>query len=222
MVVVGDRSGNLYTFSVFIADKEPTVKFSKNDASIGIVIENRVDNELRKFDVFVNDILVDSSLVADKGRFSYNGHYRVEIVDVYSNEEVNTIYEVIKNTSDKEYKKAIDNFEKRKVFYSKEEKLVRSLNHIGKRWFISNIELIYYWNDSRELLVEKLANSSGSNANGVRIRLSNIKWILEENLLKDAFMICKSSKNLTSKNINIEEKIPSVNCKSGKKHGDVI
>lgn len=79
--------------------------------------------------------------------------------------------------------------------------------HIGKSWFINNIEAVLNWKGSREELVENISVAQNLKPNGVRIRLSNIKRILDQGLLKESLMIISSSRKFINSEPGMKEKV---------------
>ena len=85
-VVVGDRSGNRYTFKTYISSTDINVSFksSADGSKLTISITNREDDELLKFDVYCNGDLVDNTIASQKV-FTLSGNYHAVIQDQYGN-----------------------------------------------------------------------------------------------------------------------------------------
>ena len=85
-VVIGDRSGNRYTFKTYISSSEIIASFKSNadSSKLTISITNREDDELLRFDVYCNGDLVDNSISSQKV-FTLAGNYYAVIQDQYGN-----------------------------------------------------------------------------------------------------------------------------------------
>lgn len=86
LVIVGDRSGNVYSYRTYISSAEPKVSFKSYETKFTINITNRSTDELQSVEVYCNDVLISSKLLTSQ-TFTSNGNYRVVIVDKYSVEE---------------------------------------------------------------------------------------------------------------------------------------
>lgn len=85
-VVVGDRSGNRYSFRAFVSGTEIEVKFTPigDNSKLTIEVTNREEAELLKFDVYYNDELLESDLTNPK-TFKQSGSYYAIVQDQYGN-----------------------------------------------------------------------------------------------------------------------------------------
>lgn len=86
LVVVGDRSGNVYSYKTYISSATPKVTFKSYDTKFTITIDNRTADELQSVEVYCNEVLVSTKLLTSQ-TFTSNGDYRIVIVDKYSIEE---------------------------------------------------------------------------------------------------------------------------------------
>lgn len=86
LIVVGDRSGNVYSYKTYISGAEPKVTFKSYDTKFTINITNRTADELQSVEVYCNEVLISTKLLTSQ-TFTANGNYRVVIVDKYSVEE---------------------------------------------------------------------------------------------------------------------------------------
>ena len=85
LVNIGDRSGNVYSFFLYISNSLPKITFKPGDTKFDISIDNRTTDELQSVEIYCNDVLVSSNLNT-KFTFTQNGIYKVVIVDKYGNE----------------------------------------------------------------------------------------------------------------------------------------
>ena len=85
-VVIGDRSGNRYTFKTYISSSDIIVSYkaSADGSKLTISITNREDDELLKYDIYCNGDLVDNSITNQK-TFTLAGTYYAVIQDQYGN-----------------------------------------------------------------------------------------------------------------------------------------
>jgi len=77
------------------------------------------------------------------------------------------------------------------------EKLIRSLNSIGKEVFITYFDLFKDFSAGRidkEQAVRKLVSDGISNESGAKIRVSNAKTIFSNKWEKDALFIIKDAR----------------------------
>lgn len=85
-VVVGDRSGNRYTFRTFISGSDIDVSFKVNgdNSKLTIEVTNREESELLKFDTYCNEELLESDLTNPKV-YTLSGTYYAVVQDQYGN-----------------------------------------------------------------------------------------------------------------------------------------
>lgn len=86
VVVVGDRSGNRYSFRAFVSGSDINVSFktSANNSKLTIEVTNREEAELLKFDAYYNNELISSDLNNPKV-YTKSGVYFVVVQDQYGN-----------------------------------------------------------------------------------------------------------------------------------------
>lgn len=85
-VTIGDRSGNTYSFRVFVSDEPILVSFkpAPSGSKITISTTNREDSEILRFDVYCNGELISQDLTSSK-QFTIGGSYYAVIQDQYGN-----------------------------------------------------------------------------------------------------------------------------------------
>lgn len=86
-VQVGDRSGNVVTYTVLLSNSELQVDISENDSKTNIVVKvyERTEDEIYSYEVYCNEVLVTTDF-AETNYFKEPGIYRVKVVDIYGNE----------------------------------------------------------------------------------------------------------------------------------------
>ena len=89
---VGDRSGNVVTYSVWTSTVPMGIEVEENEAKtlVYIRVSNRADNEIYSYEVYLNETLIDTEYAPYK-TYRGAGIYRFEIVDIYGNRETRTI-----------------------------------------------------------------------------------------------------------------------------------
>ena len=91
-VQVGDRSGNVVTYTVWTSESTIDLSVAENESKSAIVVRvnNREESEIYSYEVYLNETLIDSEFAAYK-IYRGAGLYRIEIIDVYGNHESTTI-----------------------------------------------------------------------------------------------------------------------------------
>ena len=85
---IGDRSGNIATYTVLTSDTNIELSVEENDAKTGVYVKvnNRSSNEIYSYEVYVNEVLIDTEFENTKF-FREAGMYRVVVTDIYGNTE---------------------------------------------------------------------------------------------------------------------------------------
>lgn len=91
-IEVGDRSGNVVTYMFWSSSSKLEVTAETNESKTGVVVRvnNRDDDEIYSYEVYLNDTLIDQEFAPMKV-FRGAGIYRIEVVDIYGNSKVETI-----------------------------------------------------------------------------------------------------------------------------------
>ena len=89
---VGDRSGNVATYTVLTSDSQIELSVDENESKTGIIVRvnNRSDSEIYSYEVYLNETLIDTEFAATKF-YRESGIYRVEVTDIYGNKETRII-----------------------------------------------------------------------------------------------------------------------------------
>ena len=89
---VGDRSGNVVTYTVWTSDSQIELSVAENEAKTAVIVkvENRDDSEIYSYEVYLNEVIIDSEYSSYK-IFRQAGIYRIEVVDIYGNRATSTI-----------------------------------------------------------------------------------------------------------------------------------
>ena len=89
---VGDRSGNVFTYTVLTSTTTIDLTVEENEAKTGVYVKvnNRNESEIATYEVYLNDTLIDTEFAASKF-YRDSGIYRIEIVDIYNNSESRVI-----------------------------------------------------------------------------------------------------------------------------------
>ena len=91
-VQVGDRSGNSVTYRVLTSDSPIDMSVVENEDKTAVIVRvnNRDENEIYEFAVYLNEVLIDSTFDTYK-IYRDPGVYRVEITDIYNNKDYVTL-----------------------------------------------------------------------------------------------------------------------------------
>ena len=91
-VQVGDRSGNIVTYTVLTSASQIDVSVAENQTGTAIVVKvnNREEAEIYSYEVYLNEVLIDNEFAATK-TYRDAGLYRVQVTDIYGNSESITI-----------------------------------------------------------------------------------------------------------------------------------
>ncbi len=91
-IQVGDRSGNIVTYTVLLSNSELKVETYENDSKTSVVVKvlERDENEIYSYEVYLNETLVTTEF-AESRTFKEPGIYRIIVRDIYGNEVVKTI-----------------------------------------------------------------------------------------------------------------------------------
>ena len=89
---VGDRSGNVATYTVLTSDSQIELDVEENESKTGVIVRvsNRNDSEIYAYEVYLNETLIDTEFAATK-IYRESGIYRVEVTDIYGNKETRII-----------------------------------------------------------------------------------------------------------------------------------
>ena len=92
-IVIGDRSGNRYSFRAFVSGDDINVQFKPigGNSTLTINVTNREESELLKFETYCNNELVESDLTNPKS-YSISGTYYVVVQDQYGNKYTSEPY----------------------------------------------------------------------------------------------------------------------------------
>ena len=87
-VRVGDRSGNVVTYTVLTSDSAIDMSVEENESKTAVIVKvnNREDAEIYSYEVYLNEILIDNEFASQK-IYRDSGVYRVEVTDIYGNKE---------------------------------------------------------------------------------------------------------------------------------------
>ena len=85
-IQVGDRSGNMYTFTVLLSSSSLDVSVVENDSNTAVMVKvlNRTEEEIYAYEVYLNEVLVTTEFMPQRV-FRNPGVYRVYIMDIYGN-----------------------------------------------------------------------------------------------------------------------------------------
>ena len=91
-IQVGDRSGNVVTYTVLLSNTELVVDAYENDAKTNITVRvyDRTDTEIYSYEVYCNEVLVTTEYAETK-TFKEPGIYRIRVVDIYGNDVTKTV-----------------------------------------------------------------------------------------------------------------------------------
>ena len=91
-VQVGDRSGNIATYTVLTSASRIDVSVAENQTQTAIIVKvnNREEAEIYSYEVYLNEVLIDNEFAPSK-TYREAGLYRVQITDIYGNTETITI-----------------------------------------------------------------------------------------------------------------------------------
>ena len=86
-VQVGDRSGNSITYRVLTSDTQIDLTAKENDNKTAVVVKinNREANEIYSYEVYLNEVLIDSEFDTQKV-YRESGIYRIVVKDIYGTE----------------------------------------------------------------------------------------------------------------------------------------
>ena len=87
-VRVGDRSGNVITYTVLTSDSPIDMSVEENESKTAVIVKvnNRDESEIYSYEVYLNEVLIDNEFAAQK-IYRDAGVYRVEVMDIYGNKE---------------------------------------------------------------------------------------------------------------------------------------
>ena len=85
---VGDRSGNVITYTVWTSDTDMGLSVAENDSKTAVIVRvnNRSESEIYSYEVYLNEVLIDNEFSTYK-IYRGAGIYRIEVVDIYGNRE---------------------------------------------------------------------------------------------------------------------------------------
>ena len=89
---VGDRSGNIMTYTVLTSTGDIELSVSENESQTAVIVKvnNRDEDEIYSYEVYLNEVLIDNEFAASKA-YRDSGVYRVEVTDIYGNTKTSTI-----------------------------------------------------------------------------------------------------------------------------------
>ncbi len=85
-IQVGDRSGNIYTYKILLAETSLDVTITENESSNSLVVKvsNRDTDEIYSYEVYLNEVVVSSTLPDSLTEtFKDAGIYKVVVTDIY-------------------------------------------------------------------------------------------------------------------------------------------
>ena len=85
-VQIGDRSGNIITYTVLTSNTDIDLKIYENDSKTAVIVKvnNRSESEIYSYEVYLNEVLIDNVFAATK-TYRDPGVYRVVVRDIYGN-----------------------------------------------------------------------------------------------------------------------------------------
>ena len=91
-IQVGDRSGNIATYSVLLSNSDLRVEAYENESKTNIVVKvyERTDSEIYSYEVYCNEVLVTTEFAETK-TFKEPGIYRINVSDIYGNSVSKTV-----------------------------------------------------------------------------------------------------------------------------------
>ena len=91
-VRVGDRSGNVVTYTVLTSDSPIDMSVEENESKTAVIVKvnNRDDVEIYSYEVYLNENLYDNEF-ANQKVYRDSGVYRVEVTDIYGNKETRVL-----------------------------------------------------------------------------------------------------------------------------------
>lgn len=92
-IQVGDRSGNMATYSVLLSNSalDVAVTIPESQSSLIIQVLNRIESEIYSYEVYLNERLITTEF-QEKAIYKDPGVYRIAVTDIYGN-SVNKIAE---------------------------------------------------------------------------------------------------------------------------------
>lgn len=91
-IQVGDRSGNIATYTVLLSNSELRVEAYEDDnkTSVTVKVYDRSESEIYLYEVYCNEELVTTEFAETK-IFREPGIYRINVKDIYGNEVTTTV-----------------------------------------------------------------------------------------------------------------------------------
>ena len=91
-VQVGDRSGNMVTYTVLTATSDIDLSLTESDSKTGVYVKvgNRSDSEIYSYEVYLNETLIDTEFAESKF-YRDAGIYRVVVTDIYGKTETKVL-----------------------------------------------------------------------------------------------------------------------------------
>ena len=85
-VQVGDRSGNVATYTLLLSSAQLEVTATENESKTAVIIKvlNREESEIYSYEIYLNEELLTNEFAATK-TFRDTGIYRVVVSDIYGN-----------------------------------------------------------------------------------------------------------------------------------------
>lgn len=91
-VQVGDRSGNIATYTILTSASKIDVSVAENQTGTAVIVKvnNREEAEIYSYEVYLNEVLIDNEFAPSK-TYREAGLYRVQVIDIYGNSETITL-----------------------------------------------------------------------------------------------------------------------------------
>ena len=91
-VQVGDRSGNIVTYTILTSASKIDMSVTENQTQTAVIvtINNRDEAEIYSYEVYLNEVLIDNEFAPSK-TYRDAGLYRIQVTDIYGNTEIATI-----------------------------------------------------------------------------------------------------------------------------------
>ena len=91
-VQVGDRSGNIMTYTVVTSETEFVLEAKENSAKTGVIVKvsNRDDKEIYSYEVYINGVLKYTTFQAE-AFYRDTGIYRIVVTDIFGNTQTKTV-----------------------------------------------------------------------------------------------------------------------------------
>jgi len=88
-VVVGDRSGNVYTFKAQVCSEDLNVSITVINNSYVYVVTNRQEDQIDRFEVRCDNVIQTQAFNPSGNKYTQSGYYNIYIRDIYGNTNSN-------------------------------------------------------------------------------------------------------------------------------------